>query len=248
VFPEPALTVSLDTHAIDLTLDLELGLTRELDEAELSHMNDGLRSFVELGLAGGFGRRAGDPFVGISRHPRQQVHAIGFRIVTRGIDVGAWRILCNWLRAYARVSAPLSSVALQSTDRTGVFDRVDPDRLAYPVCPLPQTFSLDRSTSPASADLLVRICFAQTPSAQVSRTALQSLQAWDVILQGGYLFDSDDVLTSASEPVSLTFVDPRTIEFAFAQFLAAEEAVEAPLLIARQLQLRGADVEEVMIQ
>jgi hypothetical protein len=172
-----------------------------------------------------------------------------WRISLGGIDAGAFRIICNLLRTMDLEKALMATVEVPGAHLDQVIP-LQPERLSYPGVVRPLPFALDVEPPLRSKNRCIQIVFAGPPSDAVVDATLATFGLWsELLMLGGYPPNGVSPAGSGAMPDTPFLLDEVTIEQAFPEHFAADEAAfNAMVNYAAAVHHSGVVVSEVFVR
>ena len=183
--------------------------------------------FAEAARAGLFGGVAVPPWEAVAEQVRvemePELQRACWSLRLGGVDPGMFRVLWNVLRARELEEADLSTT--WPAGSAGVAP-LELGRLAYPGVYGKLPFQLEvEAPLRSSKDRSVQVVFEQPPPEEVVDRVLAALERWDqLLLLGGYPEDGVEPARSGAFPEPPFQLDEVTVEQAFPELFAADEA------------------------
>jgi hypothetical protein len=172
-----------------------------------------------------------------------------WRLLLDGVDPGAYRIIRNLLGSMDLDEAVVSTVEAQGARPDGR-PRLDPGKLAYPAVYRRLPFRVDVEPPLRSKNRAVQIVFASRPADPVADATLAACALWaDLVVLGGYPEDGVHPSRSGAMPDPPFLLDEVTVEQAFPELFAADDAAFNALVNhAAAVHHAGSAVSEVIIR
>jgi len=172
-----------------------------------------------------------------------------WRISLAGIDAGAFRIIWNLLRSMDLEEALMATVEMPGAQLDQVAP-LYPERLSYPGVVRPLPFALDVEAPLRSKNRSIQIVFAAPPSEAAVDAILATFELWsELLILGGYPPEGVSPAESGAMPDPPFLLDEVTIEQAFSEHFAADEAAfNAMINHAAAVHYSGVVVSEVIVR
>jgi hypothetical protein len=172
-----------------------------------------------------------------------------WRLLLDGVDPGAYRIIRNLLGAMDLDEAVIATAEIPGT-RPDATPRLDLGKLAYPAVFRRLPFRLEVEPPLRSNNRSVQIVFASRPPDAVADATLAACDLWsELVVRGGYPEDGVHPSRSGAMPDPPFMFDEVTIEQAFPDLFAADDAAfNAIVNHAAAVHHAGVAVSEVLVR
>jgi len=208
--------------------------------------------FARAARLGFFGGTVAEPWGAVAEVLASEVRLVerraSFRLRLDAIDPGALRVLWNVLGARDLEEASMRTVP-KVPGKQGAL--LDPGHLAYPGLHRPLPFALEAEPpARSSRERAVQLVFQRPPPDEVVDEVLAALGVFtELLLLGGYPEDGQDPRDSGAFPDPAFQLDEVTVEQAFPELFAADQAAfHAVVNHAMTLDRRGHPLSVVVVR